>query len=319
MKKYYYTCLFLWVFANSLFSQSDAIKALIEKTDELNLDMWELTTFAEENIRDKEQLARFFYHWIGSNIQYDNETYQRLISEQIDQQSFWELQKEKVVYTNRKGVCAGYANLYKWFLDWVNIETVVITGHIRDQRNHYIELETDDAFRHAWNAIKLNGKWMLVDTTWGTSDEKIISEFYFDIKPELSIISHYPADSKWQLLKEPISLDEFNKSQFIKPIWFIIGFTKAPKLLSDKEFYYLTFQNIADNDWSVGLKVSADNINFEPLNDIKVIKQDGLIYFRFRKSKVPKTAYFKVNLAKVKLIENEYMKTAYDDVINFRI
>ena len=49
--------------ANSVVCQTESIKKLVEKTNELNLDMWDLTTYAEENIKDKEQLALFFYHW----------------------------------------------------------------------------------------------------------------------------------------------------------------------------------------------------------------------------------------------------------------
>jgi hypothetical protein len=281
--------------------------------------MWDLTTFAEENIKDKEQLAKFFYYWIGSNIQYDDETFSKTLNGELSHEEFWKSQEESVVYKNRKGVCAGYANLYRWFLDWVDIETVVISGHIRDLRNHYVELETDDSYRHAWNAIKLNDKWILVDTTWGTSKEKETSEFYFDIKPELSIITHYPEDSKWQLLKDPLTLEEFNNSQFIKPIWFMIGFTEIPKLMADQEFYYFTFQDIPDNKWSVSLKMSTDNINFEPISDIEVIDQDGLTYFRFGKTQVPKNAYFKVKIAKFEYLEDEYIMTEHQDVINFKL
>ncbi|QCE39917.1 transglutaminase domain-containing protein [Psychroserpens sp. NJDZ02] len=306
-------------FINSVFSQNESIEALIEKTNELNLDMRDLTTFAEENIKDKEELAKFFYYWIGSNIQYDEETFLKTINGEISNEDFWKSQDESVVYNNRTGVCAGYANLYKWFLEWIDIETVVVSGHIRDLRNHYVELETDDSYRHAWNAIKLNDEWILVDTTWGTSKEKETSEFYFNIKPELSIITHYPEDSKWQLLKEPLNLEEFNKSQFVKPFWFMIGFTETPKLMSDQEFYYFTFQNIPENKWSVGLQLSSDNINFNGMSDIKLIEQDGLIYFRFSKDKIPKTAFFKVNLVKFEYVGNDYMKTEHKDVINFKL
>ena len=310
---------FIFFFINSVFSQNESLKTLIEKTNELNLDMWDLTTFAEENIKDKEQLAKFFYYWIGSNIQYDEQIFLKTINGKISNEDFWKSQDESVVYNNRKGVCAGYANLYKWFLDWVDIETIVISGHIRDLRNYYVELETDDSFRHAWNAIKLNDKWILVDTTWGTSNDQETSEYYFDIKPELFIITHYPENSKWQLLKKPLTLEEFNNSQFVQPIWFMIGFTEVPKLMADKEFYYFTFQDVPNNKWSVSLKMSTDNLNFEPINDIEAIDQDGRIYFRFGKAQVLKTAYFKVNIMKFENNGDVYLKTEYEDVINFKI
>ncbi len=60
-----------------MISQTESIKLLIEKTNELNLDIWDLTTYAEENLKDKEELAKFFYYWIGANIQYDKETFSK--------------------------------------------------------------------------------------------------------------------------------------------------------------------------------------------------------------------------------------------------
>ncbi|WAC03729.1 hypothetical protein N7U66_10035 [Lacinutrix neustonica] len=318
MKRTFCITFLILFFTNSVISQTEAIKALVEKTNELNLDMWDLTTYAEEHIKDKEELAKFFYYWIGSNIQYDHKSLKEKNDGIITLEDYNKRQDEFEVYKNRKGVCAGYAKLYQWFLDWVDIETVVIPGHIRDARNHYVELSEKD-FSHAWNAIKLNNKWLLVDTTWGTSNEESQSEFYFDIKPEYLIITHYPEDSKWQLLKEPLTLSEFNNSQFIKPIWFMIGFTEVPKLMADPHFYYFTFQDLPNNKWSVGLIMSTDNLNFEPINDMEVIDQDGRTYFRFRKAQVPKTAYFKVKMVKFEKDGDQYFKTEHDDVINFKI
>src|SRR5690606_6179033 len=148
----------------------------------------------------------FFYYWIGSNIEYDQQTLQKLINGTMTNQEFTRSQNEYEVFENKKGVCAGYANLFKWFMDEVDIETAIISGHIRDERNHYVELFKDDNFRQAWNAIKLNNECILVDSTWGTSNENTTSEFYFDMKPEWAIITHYPEDSKWQLLEKPLTL-----------------------------------------------------------------------------------------------------------------
>jgi len=99
----------------------------------------------------------------------------------------------------------------------------------------------------------------------------------------------------------------------------MIGFTEVPKLMADKEFYYFTFEDLPNNEWSVSLKMSTDNLNFEPINDIEVIDQDGRTYFRFGKAQVPKTAYFKVKIAKFENDEDGYFKTEYKDVINFKI
>lgn len=300
MKKVVY--ILILSFFNYGFSQNKSIKALVEKTNELNLDMWDLTTYAEKHIKDKEQLARFFYYWIGSNIEYDHKSLKEKKEGIITLEEYSNRQDPFEVYKNRRGVCAGYANLLQWFLDWVDIETVKISGHIRDERNHYIELNEKN-FRHAWNAIKLNNKWILIDSTWGDSYDAAQSEFYFNIKPELAINTHYPINNKWQLLEKPLSLEEFNDSKFVKLIWFFSGFTDIPKLKKDNNYYYFIYNSNSENkNLSVKLLISKDNLNFETIENTVKIKQDGITYVRFEKSKIPEKAFYKVHL-----LEKDYI------------
>ena len=296
MKKTYFSIIFILTFISSGFSQNESIKLLVKKTIELDLDMWDLTIFAEKHIKEKEQLARFFYYWIGSNIEYDDELLKKNEAGNLTNKEFWESQEEYKVYENRKGVCAGYANLFKWFMLEVDIEVIIISGHIRDQRNHYVELALDDDFRHAWNGIKINEKWMLVDSTWGMSNDLEVSDYYFNIDPKKFIITHFPENSKWQLLKKPLSLDDFNNSKFISPIWFKLGFTDIPKLKKDNENFYLVFTSNTNKNLTVNLLFSSDNRKFGLINNIKKIDQEGITYLKFSKNQTPEKAYFKINL-----------------------
>lgn len=52
---------------------------------------------------------------------------------------------------NKKAVCAGYAALYNALLKYAGIETKFVAS---------------DAMNHAWNLVKLQGKWYHVDATW---------------------------------------------------------------------------------------------------------------------------------------------------------
>lgn len=299
---------------NNIYSQNDSIKFLVEKTKSLNLDMWELSEFAQRNLKKDVQLARFFYYWIGHNIKYDYAFLTKMENNKNIHNEYLKKQDEYRVYEDRKGVCGGYANLFSWFMQDVDIEVEYITGHIRDERNHYVELHSDDSFRHAWNAIKINGKWILVDTTWGTSFDPVQSEFYFDIKPELAINTHFPKDSKWQLLKKPLSLEEFNKSKFVKLIWFFSGFSDIPKLKEDNVYYYLVYKtNFKDRALSAKLEISTDNINFKPIKNTVRIDQDEFTYIRFKKEQIPKKAFYKVNLH-----DEKFDSLFYPNVISFK-
>ena len=88
MKKKFFTTFFLLIFVNYGFSQNDQIKSLVEKTNYLNLNMWELTDYAKMNIKDKNELAKFFYYWVGSNIEYDNELFEKILAKNITIQEF---------------------------------------------------------------------------------------------------------------------------------------------------------------------------------------------------------------------------------------
>ncbi len=71
---------------------------------------------------------------------------------------------------------------------------------------------------HAWNAVKIEGKYFLADATWGAGVinhkgkyERKFNEAYFLSRPENFIYSHLPADPMWQLLSNPVSPDVFRK------------------------------------------------------------------------------------------------------------
>jgi hypothetical protein len=304
--------IFFIIFTNYVSSQNEEIKLLVDKTEKLDLDMWELSEFAEKKLKTEKEIALFFYYWIGKNIEYDFEFLRKMSVEKNIHEVYLKKQDEYRVYEDRKGVCGGYANLFTWFMQEADIGVEYISGHIRNEMNHYVELNSDDNYRHAWNAIKLNGKWMLIDTTWGTSNDVNQSEFYFDIKPELAINTHYPKNSKWQLLKNPLSLEEFNNSKFVKLIWFFSGFTDIPKLKKDDKYYYFVYKtNSKNKNLSVKLNVSEDNLNFESIENTLKIEQDGITYIKFEKSKIPEKAFYKVDL-----FENEYIR--YSNVLSFK-
>ena len=308
---------FVATFSLSLQAQTPKISSLIEEANSKKFDLWDFTDFIGERIDSPEEIANFFYHWIRLNIEYDTQSYEDMRNEKITWKEYQERQDEYDVYETRKAVCAGYANLYKWFLEELEVESEIISGHIRDDRNNYIDLNEDDAFRHAWNAVKLNGEWILVDTTWGSGQDEENSEYYYNIRPEWLINTHFPTESEWQLLDKPLSLEEFNNSKFVSSLWFQLGFIEAPKLYEDEAHYYFTFYDI-ESDWKVNLEFSNDNINFYPVKVQQTVKQDGLVYYKFEKENIGNEAYFKVGLLMLEIMEDSYRVHKHTDLINFK-
>jgi transglutaminase/protease-like cytokinesis protein 3 len=64
----------------------------------------------------------------------------------------------------------------------------------------------DKDINHAWNGVKIDGTWYLLDATWGAGaieNDQFVAKFnpyYFATPPDQLIYSHFPAESQWQLL-----------------------------------------------------------------------------------------------------------------------
>jgi hypothetical protein len=77
----------------------------------------------------------------------------------------------------------------------------------------------------------LDGKWFLVDATWGAGSvdnrqfRKQFTDYYFLTPPEQLIFTHLPEEAKWQLRKPPLSLNEFNRRPTIGSTLFEMGVT----------------------------------------------------------------------------------------------
>jgi len=298
-------------------AQTKAAKALVEELMDKNLLMVELTDYARNNINSDKERARFFYHWISENIQYDYEMLERHNKDGWTDEDVRHNESPFLVFEKRSAVCAGFSVLYKWFMDEMGIENEIIDGHIRHLTNQTVEPDLDTGFSHAWNAIRINDTWLIVDSTWAKQFETNVPDYYFDISPEKLIITHFPTESKWQLLEKPLSLKEFNNSQYIDPLYYLVGFTEKPSLKQDTDFYYFVWKDNPNKNWMIRLGFGTDSVNYEPVPGIEVINQDGYTYYKFDKKLIPEKAAFKVDLNDFN--QKKQTMTIYENIILFRI
>ena len=69
------------------------------------------------------------------------------------------------VFKTGLSVCAGFANLFKKILKvYCGLECKKISGEAKGLE--VANSKNDNS--HAWNAIKIEGDWYLVDSTWGS-------------------------------------------------------------------------------------------------------------------------------------------------------
>lgn len=59
---------------------------------------------------------------------------------------------------NKEAVCEGYAKAFKYLMDKIGVECVIVIGTATNSKG-----ETEN---HAWNYVNLDNKWYAVDTTW---------------------------------------------------------------------------------------------------------------------------------------------------------
>ncbi len=125
-------------------------------------------------------------------------------------------QSADAVYRDRKGVCAGYANLFAAMAQEAGLEAHVVVGDVRKGG----EIAGDG---HAWNAVRIDGEWYLVDPTWdagyvgGDTFTARYGTDYLFTPPAIFGRNHLPDDPAWQLRDEPISRGEFARQPMLRP------------------------------------------------------------------------------------------------------
>jgi hypothetical protein len=154
---------------------------------------WALTSpFTSERLK-----AWSIYVWLLTNIAYDRKVYTADRSQ---------VQVAPVeVLRCRKTSCERYARLFNELCAEAGIEAVKVVGvakggGIADER-------------HAWSLVRLEGQWVEVDATWGSSFQSL---FYFAPNPELFKYSHYAFDREQQLSPARLTRAQFDAQDGIR-------------------------------------------------------------------------------------------------------
>jgi len=167
------------------------------------------------NFQTPQERVRSIFDWMALNVAYN-------IKEDATD-------PEKVL-RKREAICAGYSSLFKALCDSAHIRCEIISGYAKREIRDIgiVKLPTN----HAWNAVQLQGKWYLVDATWGAGyfrpgGEDFIpeyDEFFFLTPPDEFIYSHYPNDSSWQLLDSVVSKNVFSSAPIFYSSLFMDSF-----------------------------------------------------------------------------------------------
>ncbi|RUS77650.1 hypothetical protein EGW08_014593 [Elysia chlorotica] len=86
---------------------------------------------------------------------------------------------------------------------------------------------------------KRSGEWTLVDAEGEVEDEDVgevtegetqhrINEFYFLPDPDQFIWTHFPDDTKWQLLQKAVTIQQFETHYYVRERFHILGMSSVP-------------------------------------------------------------------------------------------
>ncbi|MCG9890364.1 MAG: hypothetical protein MH252_04750 [Thermosynechococcaceae cyanobacterium MS004] len=152
-----------------------------------------------------EAKARIAYVWITNNISYDVQSY-------LSQDYKNKLVTPESVLRDRTAVCSGYSELYEALGKAMGLDVITIEGYAKGA-DYALGASTD--VNHAWNAVKIDGYWYVVDATWGAGTlesnqfKKQFNPFFFAPPPAQFVYTHLPVVSEWQLLAKPYTKDKF--------------------------------------------------------------------------------------------------------------
>ncbi|CAH1790287.1 unnamed protein product, partial [Owenia fusiformis] len=140
-----------------------------------------------------------------------------------------------------KGIKCGiesYHELFKRLCSYAGIHCQIIRGFSKSVGyKPGMTSFNDSRFRNAWCVVYIEDSWRFIDCHWGarhvtTGSSDMVSpnkfryeydDFYFLTDPEELIYQHFPDEETWQLLDEPLSMEQFINMPLLKSHFFQYG------------------------------------------------------------------------------------------------
>ncbi len=192
------------------FSKTDEQARKIEAPE--NNDVASLAKALSVGCQNEQEKARSFFVWVAENIHYDVQLFED--KDDVSREKRKAMQTPEKVIKRKKGVCEGYTNLYNALCSSIGIRALAVPGVTKNQKGNVSQ------FGHNWSLICADGKWGLVDATWGAGIvnmndgkyHKKLNDLFFFARPETLLEDHYPNDPLFQCMANPLSLNEFELS-----------------------------------------------------------------------------------------------------------
>jgi hypothetical protein len=218
------------------YEQADSLALATKYQGDINVLTKQLTT----PFKDPVLKARAIFRWITANIAYDYKYFNRTEFKGREPKGFecsgdsadcavkqrvWETQYVLKVLNKGKGVCQGYAMLFKTMCGIAGIEAEVVPGYVRTE---FYEIGTAGNLDHAWNVVLLKGSYYLLDPTWASGGcakddegkmlafQRHFNNYYWLAPADEFARDHFPEDPKWVLIHK-YTKDNFSANPYYAP------------------------------------------------------------------------------------------------------
>ncbi len=180
-----------------------SLTARLKKCEEADLTL--LASYLAEGAANDYQKVKRIHDWMTDSIAYDTDSFFGLDDDGS--------KKPAGVVRLGRTTCGGFAALFLDLCRRVGLEARVIKGISRN----YIRTDGSSA-GHAWNAVKIEGRWYLVDVTADNrfsyyrdtfGQKRPYNDTYLFIHPRAKIIDNLPERAEDQFLDRAVSREEF--------------------------------------------------------------------------------------------------------------
>lgn len=160
---------------------------------------------------------KLIHDWITLSISYDVVMLER---ETVTGQDV------RTVLARRKAVCSGYSHLFEIMASAAGFETKTVHGWARGLSGNF---EFNLRNSHAWNMVKVGGRWLFVDTTFdagaftdGRYKQRYSTDYLYADPVQLQY-THFPENPVDQLVASPIDRGRFVNQALFLPEFFKLG------------------------------------------------------------------------------------------------
>ena len=197
----------------------DSIRSLRTRGAEEYLQ--KVAEYIAENAVDEFDKVKKAHDWVALNIRYNARAF---FSGNIPSQSV------SNVLSSGLAVCQGYAEVFYYICKLLDLECYIVHGYARGYGRNLTRKETPHRVNHAWNKVKIEGNWYLVDTTWDSgyvANNNFVARYktsYLFPDPWHFLHDHFPTNPEDQLLTVPLTAEQFEKLPLVEPEFFSFVF-----------------------------------------------------------------------------------------------